>query len=462
MQSYKEFLDLSVGFPQEGFKVDDDELWFHEIDLMQLIETYGTPLRFTFIPIVSAKIKQAKKLFNDAIRNNNYAGSYTYCYCTKSSHFRHVLEEVLDQDVHLETSSAFDMPMIESLFKDGTVSKEITVICNGFKREVYKEYIVDMLHDGFKNIIPVIDNKEEFNYYASELEVPCRMGIRVATEERPDFEFYTSRLGIRADELIDFWKSKIKKNRKFKVTMLHFFVDSGIRDTPYYWGELEKYVNLYCEFKKVNDKLDSLDIGGGLPFKNSLAFEYDYPYMVNEIVATITKICAKHKVPVPNLITEFGSFTVAESSGLLFKVLGRKQQNDREKWLMIDGSIITMLPDIWGINQRFILLPVNNWESPYEQVVIGGITCDSQDFYSQEAHINAVYMPKTRKQLYVGFFHTGAYQENLGGVGGLHHCLIPTPKHVLISRHRNGTLQYRTLNEEQNSHRMLELLGYEP
>lgn len=461
MQSYKDFLDLSVGFPQDGFRIDDDELLFHDIDLMQLIETYGTPLRFTYVPMISAKIKQARSLFENAIRKNNYEGSYTYCYCTKSSHFRHVMLEVLKQGVQLETSSAFDMPMIDALEREGALTKDITVICNGFKRDQYKSYIVDMIHDGFKNIIPVLDNKEEFNYYANVLDVECKLGIRIASEEKPDHDFYTSRLGIRSDEVLDFYQKKIKPHDQFKLTLLHFFIDDGIHDSPYYWEELEKYVSLYCDLKKVNPDMDTLDIGGGLPFKNSLAFEYDYEYMINEIVATIKKICDGRGVAVPNLMTEFGSFTVAESSGMLFKVLGRKQQNDREKWFMIDGSLITMLPDIWGINQRFMLLPINNWDAGYEQVVIGGITCDSQDFYGQESHVNAVYMPKTKKQQYIGFFHTGAYQENLGGVGGLHHCLIPSPKHVLISRKKNGTFQFRTLNEEQNSHRVMDLLGYE-
>ena len=113
MQSYQEFLDLSVGFPQEGFEVIDDELYFHDLNLMEMIETYGTPLRFTYIPLISKKIQQAKLLFQKAIVNNNYRGTYMYTYCTKSSHFRHIIEEALKNDVHLETSSAFDMPVID-------------------------------------------------------------------------------------------------------------------------------------------------------------------------------------------------------------------------------------------------------------------------------------------------------------------------------------------------------------
>ena len=63
MQSYEEFIDLSVGFPQEGFEVIDDELYFHDLNLMEMIETYGTPLRFTYVPLISKKIQQAKLLF---------------------------------------------------------------------------------------------------------------------------------------------------------------------------------------------------------------------------------------------------------------------------------------------------------------------------------------------------------------------------------------------------------------
>ena len=51
MQSYSEFLDLSVGFPQEGYNVIDDELYFQDLNLMEMIETYGSPLRFTYLPL---------------------------------------------------------------------------------------------------------------------------------------------------------------------------------------------------------------------------------------------------------------------------------------------------------------------------------------------------------------------------------------------------------------------------
>jgi len=177
-------------------------------------------------------------------------------------------------------------------------------------------------------------------------------------------------------------------------------------------------------------------------------------------VRTVQEICRENSVEEPDLITEFGSYTVAESSGTLFKVLGKKEQNDREKWHMIDGSVITMLPDVWALGRRFMLLPINNWDAGYEKVVIGGMTCDADDFYSEETHRESIFMPDTRLQQYIGFFHTGAYQEVLSGVGGLHHCLMPDPKHVLISLDEEGHRVFRVLSEEQVSKQVLRTLGY--
>lgn len=46
------------------------------------------------------------------------------------------------------------------------------------------------------------------------------------------------------------------------------------------------------------------------PIKNSLAFEYDYQYMIDEIINQIKIACDEAEVDVPNIFTEFGSFTV--------------------------------------------------------------------------------------------------------------------------------------------------------
>ncbi|MDE6112439.1 MAG: arginine decarboxylase, partial [Bacteroidales bacterium] len=426
-----------------------------------IIKQYGTPLKITYLPKITSQIQRAKRLFNVAMAKVDYQGDYHYCYCTKSSHFSFVLEEVLKNGVHIETSSAFDINLVQELFAQGLIDREHYIICNGFKRPQYIENIAAMVADGFKNIIPILDNKDEAAELEAALDKPCQVGIRIASEEEPRFEFYTSRLGIRYNDIVDFYKDKIAKSKKFKLKMLHFFINTGIRDTSYYWNELAKSINVYCELKKVCPTLDSIDIGGGFPIKNSLGFDYDYEYMAEEIVAQIKTICNQHGVPEPHIFTEFGSFTVGESGATLFSILNQKLQNDRELWYMIDSSFMTTLPDTWGINQRYIMLAVNHWDKEYQRVFLGGLTCDSQDYYNAEAHSNAVFLPKMDETpMYIGLFHTGAYQESLGGYGGVQHCLTPAPKHIIIDRDENGEYTTKLFAKEQSYKSMLKILGY--
>ncbi len=460
---YIDLIDQTYYFPQEEFTLDEDNLLFHGIPLMPLVEKYGSPLKFTYLPKISRNIHRAKEWFAKAIERHNYKGKYIYCYCTKSSHFEYVLHEALKNDIHIETSSAFDINIVNQLKKEGKIRDNTYVICNGFKRDLYIKNIADLINQGHQNCIPVIDNYEEIDLLSESIEKPFNIGIRIASEEEPKFEFYTSRLGIGYRNIVPFYENQIRDNEKVELKMLHFFINTGIRDNAYYWNELLKCMKVYTRLKKICPSLDSLNIGGGFPTKNSLAFEYDYEYMVDEIVNQINTACKEADVPVPNIFTEFGSFTVGESGGAIYEVLYQKQQNDREKWNMIDSSFITTLPDSWAINKRFIMLPINRWNDQYERVLLGGLTCDSDDYYNSIQDMNAIYLPKYRRDqpLYIGFFNTGAYQESIGGFGGLQHCLIPTPKHVLIDRDENGELTTKLFSEQQEASEMLKILGYE-
>jgi arginine decarboxylase len=459
---YLDLIEQTFDFPTSEFEVNDYELYFHEIPLMDIIKQYGTPLKISYLPKISEQIQKAKRWFNVAMAKADYNGNYTYCYCTKSSHFSFVLQEAMKNDIHLETSSAFDIHIVEQLFEDGLINKDTFIICNGFKRPQYIENIVNLINRGFENLIPVLDNIFELDKFSKGIRKKVKLGIRIASEEEPKFEFYTSRLGIRYNDIVSYYQEKIQNNNKFVLKMLHFFINTGIRDTAYYWSELNKCVSVYCELKKICPELDSLNIGGGFPVKNSLSFDYDYEYMAEEIISQIKSICQQNNVKEPNIFTEFGSFTVGESGAVLYSIIDQKRQNDRESWNMIDSSFMTTLPDTWALNQRFILLAVNNWDFEYERVFLGGLTCDSMDYYNSEAHSNAIFLPKNKPGTlqYIGLFHTGAYQESIGGYGGIQHCLIPAPKHIIIDREPDGEYFTKLFAKEQSYKSMLKILGY--
>src|SRR6266496_4027445 len=294
--TYTALVKQTFNFPQEGFDVGDDGyLEFNGLDLKPLIEKYGTPMKLTYLPKIGQQINKVKKMFASAIKKHKYDGDYFYCYCTKSSHFSFVIEEALKHDIHLETSYAYDIEIINKLYERKKISKDTFIICNGYKQKPYTSRIAKLINSGFRNVIPILDNIQELEAYRRSVKEPFKLGIRIAAEEEPSFPFYTSRLGFRAKDILEFYVDQIEGyEHKFQLKMLHIFLNKGIKDDIYYWSELNK----------------------------------------------IKKGCKRANVPMPNIYTEFGSYTVGESMAHIYSVIGQKMQNDREIWYMIDSSLL--------------------------------------------------------------------------------------------------------------------------
>lgn len=463
--NYYELIDQTYDFPQNGFDLTHGSLSFNNVHLTQLIEKYGTPFRLTYLPDIEEKIQTARKLFNNAIAENNYSGKYEFCYCTKCCHFNHVVSKALKQNVSLETSSSFDIDLIENLYKKGKFDKEKTIVHNGYKTDNYIRKIGRLINEGFTNSITVLDSKGELEKLKTiETDKKIKIGLRICIEEDPQAAYYTSRMGINKREILDFVNEKIVGDDLFELVMVHFFVDSGITDNMYYWNEFKKSLSLFTSIKKMEPNITKLNIGGGLPIQNSLNFNYDYEYMTQEVVRNIQETCADAGVEEPDIFTEFGKYTVGESGAVIFQVLEQKQQNDTELWYLIDNSLMNTIPDAWSINEKFILLPVNKWENQYKRINIGGISCDHSDYYNSEELNQQVLLPvysdDDDEPLYIGFFHTGAYQDSISGYGGIKHCLIPSPKHVVVDVDGDGNMYDYLYRDEQTVDKMLDILGY--
>ncbi len=94
---------------------------------------------------------------------------------------------------------------------------------------------------------------------------------------------------------------------------------------------------------------------------------------------------------------------------------------------------------------------------------LGGLTCDSEDFYNAESHTNAIFLPKLEagNTQYIGFSIRAPTRESIGGFGGIQHCLIPAPKHIIIDRDKGDNEYYTRLFAKEQSYRaMMRILGY--
>ncbi|MCP5101090.1 MAG: arginine decarboxylase, partial [Chloroflexi bacterium] len=130
-------------------------------------------------------------------------------------------------------------------------------------------------------------------------------------------------------------------------------------------------------------------------------------------------------------------------------------------WYIIDGSIMSSFPDSWALSEHFIVLPLNHLDKPFQQVQLGGITCDSDDVYPPKPSNSPLYLPVETDDLYIGFFSIGAYQEMLGGVRGSKHCVLPEAYELIIDRETaKHPYQFEVL-EGQSPNEVLYNLGYD-
>jgi arginine decarboxylase len=89
-------------------------------------------------------------------------------------------------------------------------------------------------------------------------------------------------------------------------------------------------------------------------------------------------------------------------------------------------SLFQSLPDIWGIDQIFPIMPIHRLhEQPTRRAVVQDLTCDSDgriDQYIDGANIEKtlpVHAINAKQPYLIGFFMVGAYQEILGDMHNL-------------------------------------------
>ena len=127
-------------------------------------------------------------------------------------------------------------------------------------------------------------------------------------------------------------------------------------------------------------------------------------------------------------------------------------------------SIFQSLPDCWGIDQLFPVMPIERLnEKPTRNCTIQDITCDSDgkitNFTTGGALSNVLPVHALRKgeQYLLGVFLVGAYQEILGDMHNLFG--VTTAAHISV---KNGTYHIDQIIDGETVDEVLEYVQYNP
>ncbi len=455
--------DKSILKNHEYLKFVDDRLFYKDIDLLELVKKYGAPLEVAYTPMITEQVLEQKNLFAEKIKKYDYKNKYNYAYATKANYYSEVVTTALKSADFLETSSAYDINIIVDLVGLNYIKPGFTIICNGFKNEEYVKHIKELL-DKKINVIPVIENEDEFKLLENLTDYNINVGVRYNS----DFEVrliknnfdstdeFDNRFGFNEEGIFDI-AERISQTKNLHLKLFHFHFGGTITNIDNYVKGLSNIYEVYCKLQQKYHTFEYFDFGGGFPVKYSLTYNFDYDYLVDSIVKAVKTISEDNGISEPQLVGEHGRFTAADHSFYIYKV-----DMVKNNWYVIDGSLMNMTPDMWGIDQDFTILPINLINNKCIPVSLGGETCDPDDRYFLNDKNIKLFMPiiKEGEELYVAIFSIGAYQEIISGIGGVHHCMIPEGNELIIYKNKDDKLCYYKANSKQTAEEMLKLLAY--
>lgn len=438
----------------EYLKYKNNVLYFNDINLLELIKKEGDCLEVNTLDFIGQQITNLNNIFNNAIQKYGYQGKYEYFYATKANYQKRVVNEVLKYTKYLETSSRNDISIIEYLYKHKKINKECKIICNGFKDKEYFNKIISLKNEGL-NIIPIIENEDELKYLI-DMNTYFEVGIRVNV----DFEYNKvhkindcTRFGMYYENILN--RLKQIKNSKLKVTILHFHMNHNIKDINKYIKVLSAIIkNKYIPLKKKIETIEYLDIGGGIPA--SYYNKFNYELLIDKVLKNIQSCCKKFNTKEPNIMSECGSYTVADTRFNIFKVQLKKKIRNNAYWYILNNSIANLIPDSWITHKSYLILPINLVNNKFVNVKLSSLTCDNADRYYFQEKKDYLQLPDYKNEdLYIGFFKTGCYEEILSGYNTVHHCLIEEPKKIIVNKKRINVIK-----EKQTDKEILSLLNY--
>lgn len=420
------------------------ELYYYGFNLKDLAVKYGTPLKITFLDVIKERVLVLKKSFDEAIKQNNYSGKFIYLNANKANYGMKEIEESFIHGDGLETSSYYDALLTHELFKKHPEFSHKYIVSNGYKEKNYIDEIVAMNEEGYQ-AIDIIDSLDEYNYL-KQLGLKLEVGLRIHLSAKYAGEeeiIKNDRFGLNADEF-EYIINDIK-NTDLNLTTIHFHQRGfDYEDDKFLLNFDEAFINYYVKAKKHYQSIKNFDMGGGTPLP--ITNDFDYTKWANELISHIKSLSKENGVNEPNLISENGKYSQKDSTVNIYKIVGRKN-TDKFEWNIIDGSLLIAMPEMYALGEPILVRAINHLDLPTKKTFLGGITCDCDDVYFEKDK-GYFPLPDTNEDTYIALLGTGSYQNSMNGKGGVHHCLLPEEKDVIIYT-KDGKLIYEVRNELQ-------------
>ena len=311
------------------------------VDIKQLVDELRArglhpPILIRFTDILKHRVTHIHQAFAQAIRDNDYRGSYHGVYPIKVNQQRHVVEEILNfgkpYGMGIEVGSKPELLVGMAMVNDD----QTPIICNGFKDAAFIEAVI-LAAKISKRIIPVVEQFTELRLiarFAKKHNVKPTIGIRVKLTTRSNGQWERSsglgsKFGLFTSEIVDALEFLQAHEMADCLEMLHFHIGSQATEIGNIKSAVTELARMYVEIQRRGANLKYLDVGGGLGVdydgsksKSASSANYSLEEYASNVVFHVMECCDQANVCHPTIITESGRALVAYHSVLILNVVG--------------------------------------------------------------------------------------------------------------------------------------------
>ena len=336
------------------------------LNIVQDIRSNGVrgPMLLRFPHLIKKQIKNLYINFNNAIKENEYKGSFNAVFPLKVNQFPHALDAIVSQgkefNYGLEAGSKAEL-----ILAMAKVNKGAAITVNGFKDKemislgfiaASSKHNITLTIEGLNELETIIEVANESN-----LLVP-NIGIRIRLHSSGSGSWAKSggmdaKFGLTSTEIIEAITLLRESKLLDKLHMIHFHIGSQMSDIAPLKKALREAGNIYAELKKMGaDSLKNINIGGGLAIEyNQHEHCANYNYSVKEFSSTVvfllSEIMDAKMVEHPNIYTESGRYVVASHTVLAAPVLELFSQDYQERLLNLKELNPPLIEELVALNK---------------------------------------------------------------------------------------------------------------
>lgn len=412
-------------------------------DVVELAETYGTPLYVMDEHTVRSICRDYKEAFRGYDKVNMMYASKALCTMAIS-------KLLASEGFGFDVVSAGE---IYTVYKAGVDMSK--VLFNGNNKSYDELSLAIELGVGrisVDNFLELALLEEAAKVHGKVADILLRItpGIECHTHEYIQTGHLDTKFGFdltQVDEAVELIKNDYGNLR---LHGLHAHIGSQIFETSIYGDEIEI---LTKEIARLNGKyfnneksvaLNEINIGGGIGVKY---VENDCPPSVYEvagiIVRRLNECVEKYNIEPPALFIEPGRSIISTAGVTLYTVGSSKQVPNGKKYVAVDGGMSDNIrPAMY--QAEYTVQVANRPEAEcLETVTIAGRFCESGDILVKD-----VKLPELEEGDVLCVYNTGAYNYSMAS----NYNRVPKPAMVLVNNSQSDIIVTRETLDDLISH----------